>query len=198
MSHKHRPYNAAYHIGDSQRPMNTTGALQFLITTLISIYCYIILARFLLQLVKADFYNPISQAVVKATNPLLIPLRKIIPGFAGLDWAALILLYGFQVLKVAIIFMLQGGGFPVAAILIYGLLQTASLFVWFYIFIIFIQIILSWVAPQQYNPMIILLNQISEPILAPARKIVPPMGGLDLSPTIVLLILYTLTIWLGL
>lgn len=178
--------------------MKTTDALQFLITTPISIYCYIILARFLLQLVKADFYNPISQAVVKATNPLLIPLRKVIPGFAGLDWAALVLLYGFQCIMVAFNFMLEGLGFPIGPILIDGLIKTASLFVWFYIFVIFVQIILSWVAPQQYNPMTLLLHQISEPVLAPARRLVPPLGGLDLSPTIVLLVLYTLTIWLDL
>lgn len=178
--------------------MNTSGALTFLITTIINLYCYIILARFLLQLVKADFYNPISQAVVKATNPLLIPLRKVIPGFAGLDWAALVLLYGFQLLAIIFKLALGGHGFPIGQILVYGLIETVSLFIWFYIVVIFVQIILSWISPQQYNPMTLLLHQISEPVMAPARKLIPPMGGLDLSPTIVLLLLYTLTIWLGL
>lgn len=178
--------------------MNTTGALIFLITTVIGLYSYIILARFILQLVKADFYNPISQAVVKATNPLLIPLRKVIPGFAGLDWAALVLLYGFQVLEVIVTLMLQGHGFPISQILLYSLVQTAGLFVWFYIIVIFVQILLSWIAPQQYNPMTLMLHQISEPVLAPARRMLPPMGGFDFSPTIVLLLLYTITILFGL
>lgn len=177
--------------------MNTTGALEFLITTLISLYCYIILARFVLQLVKADFYNPISQGVVKATNPLLIPLRKIIPGFGGLDWSALVLLYAFQLVLMAIILLLKGAGFPMGFILFGALLKTISLFFTFYIFVIFIQIILSWVAPQQYNPMTLLLHQISEPIIAPVRRFVPPMGGFDFSPLIVLLILNALRILLN-
>jgi len=178
--------------------MNTTGALQFLLSQIIDIYCYIVFARFILQLFKADFYNPLSQFVVKATSPVLNPIRKVIPGFFGIDFSALLLLYSLQLLKVFVIFkLLNGIDLNIFQLIIGSIFQTLSLCIGFFIFVIFVQIILSWVAPQQHNPMTLVLHQISEPILAPARRLLPPMGGLDLSPMVVILILYTIKILLG-
>ena len=166
------------------------AAMRFLIETLFDFYSYIILARLILQIVKSDFYNPVSQFVVKATNPVVIPLRRIVPGFGGIDNACIVLLVGIQFIKWLIIgLIIAGQMLPGLSLLVYTLKGTVSLVFGFFLFAIFIQVILSWVSPGTYNPMTQILHDITEPLLAPARKVIPPVGGLDLSPMIVILLL---------
>lgn len=169
--------------------MNTTAALWFLIGTLMDLYAYVVLARFLFQLVRADFYNPISQFVVRATNPLLVPLRKLIPGFKGIDFACLTLLLLVQIVKYSLGMLVVERAAPGVGVVLLGLIGSFALVIDFYIFTIFAQVILSWIAPGGYNPMIALLYQVTEPLLAPVRRFLPAMGGLDLSPMVVLLLL---------
>ena len=171
------------------------AAFQFLIETLFDLYSYIILARFVLQIVKSDFYNPISQFVVKATNPLVVPLRRVIPGFGGIDNASLVLLIAFQFIKWLLIGLVMIGQlFPILELLLFTLKGTVSLVFNFFLFAIFVQIIASWIAPGTYNPVLQVLNDITEPLLAPARRLIPPVGGLDLSPMLVILSLYFIKI----
>jgi YggT family protein len=167
--------------------MNPQGALQIIIEGLMSIYIIVVFIRFLLQLVRADFYNPVSQWVVKATNPLLVPLRRIIPGLGGFDVAGLVLMYLLCVLKVAVVSLVYGALPPVLIMFVFGLTSMISAILHFFMFAIMLQVVLSWVAPQSYSPLTALLNQITEPVLLPARKILPSMGGLDFSPVVVLL-----------
>jgi len=159
-------------------------ALVYVIQTLGSLYLLIILLRFILQLVRADFYNPLSQFTVRATQPLLKPLRRIIPGFGGVDLAALVLAILVQLALMMVVVVLLGasigGLFP--ALLIWALLGVASLFLKVFFFALIVSVILSWVAPQTHNPAAELVNQICEPLLAPFRRILPSLGGLDLSP----------------
>lgn len=159
-------------------------ALVYVIQTLGSLYLLIILLRFILQLVRADFYNPLSQFTVRATQPLLKPVRRIIPGFGGVDLAALVLAVLVQLALMMIVVVLLGasiaGLFP--ALLIWALLGVASLFLKVFFFALIISVILSWVAPQTHNPAAELVNQICEPLLAPFRRLLPNLGGLDLSP----------------
>ncbi|MEJ8319672.1 YggT family protein [Pseudomonas oryzihabitans] len=159
-------------------------ALVYVIQTLGSLYLLIILLRFILQLVRADFYNPLSQFTVRATQPLLKPVRRIIPGFGGVDLAALVLAVLVQLALMMIVVVLLGasigGLFP--ALLIWALLGVASLFLKVFFFALIVSVILSWVAPQTHNPAAELVNQICEPLLAPFRRILPSLGGLDLSP----------------
>jgi YggT family protein len=153
-------------------------ALIYIIQTLGSLYLLIVLLRFILQLVRADFYNPLSQFIVKATQPLVTPLRRIIPGFAGLDLASL------QLLLMVITLTLMGynvGGF-ILQLLVWSLIGVTSLFLKVFFFALIISVILSWVAPGSYNPGAQLVNQICEPLLAPFRKLLPNLGGLDISP----------------
>ena len=178
--------------------MNTGEALRFLIETLFNFYAYIVFARFLLQLVRADFYNPISQFVVKATNPVIIPLRRIIPGFGGMDIASLIIVALLMFIKVAVLAAVLGFSLQPMAIGIIGLKEIGSLVLNFFFFTIIISVILSWVGGGQYNPAGELISQLTEPVLAPVRKIVPPMGGLDLTPMIVLLLISMIKILFGL
>ncbi|ARS50866.1 YggT family protein [Ectopseudomonas hydrolytica] len=159
-------------------------ALIYIIQTLGSLYLLIVLLRFILQLVRADFYNPLSQFIVKATQPLLTPLRRIIPGFAGLDLASLVLAILVQLLLMVVTLTLMGynvGGF-ILQLLVWSVIGVTSLFLKVFFFALIISVILSWVAPGSYNPGAQLVNQICEPLLAPFRKLLPNLGGLDISP----------------
>ncbi|HHX6523665.1 TPA: YggT family protein [Pseudomonas aeruginosa] len=156
----------------------------YILQTLGSLYLLIVLLRFILQLVRADFYNPLSQFIVRATKPLLNPLRRIIPGFGGIDLASLVLAILIQLVLMILILMLMGygvGGF-IMQLLIWSIIAVSSLFLKVFFFALIISVILSWVAPGSYNPGAQLVNQICEPLLMPFRKLLPNLGGLDLSP----------------
>lgn len=155
----------------------------YLIQTLLSLFLLAMLLRFLLQLVRADFYNPISQFVAKMTNPLVLPLRKIIPSYASLDLASLLLALLLQLAGVVSILLLNGIALPgTLQLLIWSALGIIGLLVNIYFFALLAMIILSWVASGSKNPAIYLLYQITEPVMAPLRKILPSIGGLDFSP----------------
>ena len=162
------------------------NALFFLVDTLLNLYLMVVMLRFWLQAARADFYNPLSQFIVKATNPLLIPLRRIIPAVGKLDTASivLILLVGFA--KITVLFMFSGQAFMPLTLLNGALLvvlkEAMSLLFW----VLIIRAILSWFS-QGRNPMEYVLHQLTEPLLAPVRKVIPPIGGLDLSVLIVLI-----------
>lgn len=163
-------------------------ATQFLISTLFDLYLMVALLRFWMQWARADYYNPVSQFVVKATNPVLVPLRRIIPGFAGVDWAGLVLLYAVAFAKISALQGLYGAGFPVADIAIAGIMtvikEAFSIIFW----VMIIRAVLSWIS-QGYNPIEALLHQLTEPMLSPIRRIIPPIGGLDLSMIVFLIAL---------
>lgn len=169
--------------------MNTQGAILFLVNFVIDLYIFLILTRFVLQAVRADFYNPVSQFVVKATNPVLLPLRRVIPGYGGIDVAALVVALLLVVVKVILYAALAGGAMELSApaLLLYGVREIASLLLNYIFWAVLIRVILSWVSPDPYNPVNQIIGQITEPVMAPARKLLPPMGGLDLSPILVLL-----------
>jgi YggT family protein len=171
----------------ANKELSMTGlntAAIYVIQTLGSLYLLIVLLRFILQLVRADFYNPLSQFVVRATKPLLNPLRKIIPGFGGLDLASLALAILVQLLLMIVTLTLMGygvGGY-LLQLLIWSIIGVTSLFLKVFFFALIISVILSWVAPGSYNPGAQLVNQICEPLLMPFRKLLPNLGGLDISP----------------
>ncbi|WP_415753713.1 YggT family protein [Pseudomonas leptonychotis] len=168
--------------------LNTAAV--YILQTIGSLYLLIVLLRFILQLVRADFYNPLSQFIVRATHPLLKPLRKIIPSLAGLDLASLVLAILVQLVLMALTLMLLGYGLdnPVQ-LLIWSIIGVTALFLKVFFFALIISVILSWVAQGSQNPTVALVNQICEPLLAPIRRILPGMGGLDLSPIVAFLIL---------
>ena len=159
-------------------------ALIYIIQTLGSLYLLIVLLRFILQLVRADFYNPLSQFTVKATQPLLKPLRRFIPSIAGLDTASLVLAVLVQLLLMVVTLSLMGFN-PISVIpqlLVWSLIGVTSLFFKVFFFALIVSVILSWVAPGSHNPGAHLVNQLCEPLLAPFRKLLPNLGGLDISP----------------
>lgn len=173
------------------------AAGDFLIRTLFDLYIMAVLLRFLLQLVRADFYNPISQFLVTVTNPVLVPLRRFIPGFAGIDMAAVVLLLGLEALKFVILYLLLYQVAPnVMGLLIVSLAELLQSLVNIYFFAIILLVIASWVMPGNYNPLLAILYSLTEPLMHPARRIMPPISGFDLSPLIVLIGLHLLSMLL--
>ncbi|MBV2134111.1 YggT family protein [Pseudomonas sp. MAP12] len=156
----------------------------YVLQTLGSLYLLIVLLRFTLQLVRADFYNPLCQFAVKATKPLLNPLRKVIPGFGGLDLASLVLALLIQLLLMALTLLLMGYGIGglLPQLLIWAVIGVTALLLKIFFFALIVSVILSWVAPGSYNPGAQLVNQICEPLLMPIRRLLPNLGGLDISP----------------
>ncbi|MBP6682865.1 MAG: YggT family protein [Halioglobus sp.] len=164
--------------------------LVYLVQTLLSLYLVTMLLRFLLQLVRADFYNPISQFIVKVTNPLVIPLRRVIPGLGGIDVSSLLLALLLQLAAIVALLLINGLSPPgIFLLLAWSVLGVLGLLVNIYFFALLAMIILSWVAAGSRHPAIYLLYQITEPVMAPFRKVLPPMGGLDLSPILVFVLI---------
>lgn len=160
-------------------------ALIYVIQTLGSFYLLIVLLRFILQLVRADFYNPLSQFIVRATHPLLKPMRRVIPSLGSLDLSSLILAIIVQLLLMAVVVVLMTGSMPaefLLPMLVWSILAITSLFLKIFFFALIISVILSWVAPASHNPAAQLVQQICEPFLAPFRRLLPNLGGLDISP----------------
>jgi YggT family protein len=162
----------------------------FLIHTLFMLYLLIVVLRFLLALVRADFYNPLSQFLVSATNPILIPLRRILPSLGPIDTASIVLMVGVKLLELVLLAVVTSGNINLPVMLILSVLQIIELMIYVYIFSIIIQVIISWVSPgtQYYgNPMASILYSLNEPLLRPVRSMLPKTGMLDLSPLIVIL-----------
>ncbi|KAA0986410.1 MULTISPECIES: YggT family protein [unclassified Pseudomonas] len=168
--------------------LNTAAV--YVLQTLGSLYLLIVLLRFVLQLVRANFYNPLCQFAVKATQPLLKPLRRIIPSMFGLDMSSLVLAILVQLALMALTLLLTYGttGNPLQ-LLLWSLIGVTALFLKIFFFALIISVILSWVAPGSHNPGAELVNQICEPALAPFRKILPNLGGLDISPILAFMVL---------
>lgn len=174
-----------------------TQAGSLLIETLFGIYILMVLLRFLFQLTRADFYNPFSQFIVKITNPLLLPLRRVIPGFGGIDVASVVLLLLLQMLKIFLLAAIGGFALSLALIAIFAVFQLLQMIIWVFIIAIFIRIIASWIAPYSRHPVMDLLYSLTEPLMRPARRLIPTISGIDLSPIAVLLALQILLLFVN-
>ena len=172
------------------------NAGSYLISTLLGLYIIIVLLRFLLQMVRADFYNPLCQFIVKATSPILIPIRRVIPGLYGIDIASLLLAYCLQYIENILLFAVRGISLNPIFLLWHSIGSLLTLLLYIYFFAILIQVIISWVSPGTYNPATALIHHITEPVMRPARKLLPPFSGFDLSPIIVFIILNILIMFI--
>jgi YggT family protein len=164
-----------------------TNPLEFLIITLFSLYILAVMLRFLLALVRADFYNPVSQFLVKVTNPLLVPLRRVIPATGKVDSSSLVLMLLLQMTSLFLVVLLRGKQLSLISLLVLSVAELLGLLLNVFLFAILIQVILSWINPGTYNPAVSLLYSITEPVLRPCRRLLPPISGMDLSPIIALI-----------
>jgi len=177
--------------------MNASGALNYLVSTMIDLYVTAILLRLLLQWVRADFYNPLCQFLVTVTNPVVVPARRIVPSIGRLDTASVVVMFLLELIQLVIIDQLRQQGLDLQLILIFAVRKLLVLLLMTYFVLIIARVIVSWIGGQSRHPMIPLIYQLTEPVLRPFSKLVPPMGGVDLSPLFVLIAVRFLLLLLG-
>ena len=176
-----------------------SAALFFVVKTLLDLYLIAYMLRFLLQWGRADFHNPLSQFILTITNPVVLPLRRVVPGWRGIDLSPLVALLLLQlVVTAALLFMATGAVVNAGMLLYYAVLRIIVGIVRLYFFAILVHVILSWVSPGHWNPLISVLRSLVQPLLRPVRRLLPPIGGLDLSPLFVLIGLQALLIMIRL
>jgi YggT family protein len=161
----------------------------FLVKTLTDLYLLTFLLRFIMQWTRADFYNPFAQFIVRVTNPLVQPARRLVPSAGSVDvptLAVLLLLEGLVTWALLSMFNLT---VPIGNFIVYVLLRLINLTLWFYTGAIIVHVILSWVGQGRYSPIGAILADLVEPVLRPVRKVIPPIGGLDLTPLLVLILI---------
>ena len=168
---------------------NTSNALFYLVSTLFEVYLWIVMLRMILQVVRADFYNPISQLVWQLTQPVVRPLQRVFPKLRQWDTAAMVVLLVVAVAYVFVAVTLLGYSVSFLVALWYALLKLVVLALNLYTFGLVIQAILSWVGPGVNNPAGSILWSLNEPLLRPVRRVIPPFSGLDLSPLVVIVVL---------
>jgi len=161
--------------------------LIFLIDTAFSLYIMVVMLRFLLQWVDAEFYNPISQFLVKVTHPLVRPLRRVIPSVGRIDTASLALMVVLQMLAGFLVFAIQGLPIAIGVLIVWSVVQLLNLLFNIFVFAIIIRAILSWVSPMSYNAATSLLHSLTDPMLRVVQRVIPPIAGIDLSPLVALI-----------
>lgn len=164
--------------------------LIYIIDSLSGLLVGAFLLRLLLQWARADFRNPLARAVLQITNPLVLPLRRLLPPIGALDTAAVVAVVLVQALRHALIIWLGTGGVAsVSALLIGSLLSLADTILLLYIGLLFVWVVLSWVSPEGRHPMSHIIGQVLAPLLRPFQRAVPTLAGLDLSPLFLILTL---------
>src|SRR5579862_5067279 len=178
------------------RPMS--AFFVYIIDALLSLALFVVIARLLLQLTRADFRNPLCQAIVQLTNPLIVPLRRVLPPIGKVDTASVVAVLLVGAVDVALVTVLRGGSLPdPIAWLDALLLEIAHMLLSIYLYAIILYALLSMIAPGGYSPLQSVLTSLCEPVLRPIRRIIPPLAGLDLSPLFAtLIILGVLSVWL--
>jgi YggT family protein len=171
-------------------------ALLFILDALFTLLVIAFLLRVLMPLVRADFRNPFGDAVLKVTNPLVLPLRKFLPPGKRVDPSTLVALLIVQFAGTALLRAVAGGGFQLESILLNGLYDLLHRVLQFYFFAVLLYALLSWFAGAAYSPAAQILGRLVEPLLTPIRRVVPPLGGLDLSALFLLIALQALQILL--
>jgi len=159
------------------------SAIHFIVVSLFGLYQIVLLLRLLMQVVRADFRNPLARAVVQLTDPVIRPLRRALPPVKRIDTASVVAILAVTILKIIVGQLLLGFGLPTPELLLRVLLlELLRLVLTTYLFAIILNAILSFVAPENYSPAQSLLNSICEPVLRPIRRWIPSVAGLDLSP----------------
>ena len=166
-----------------------SNASIYLIDTVFTLYVLMVLLRFLLQLARADFYNPVCQFLVRATNPPLRPLRRVIPGVWGIDLASVVLLIALQMIGMWLANIAGAQAITTAGLFVLSIEQLLQLTLNVLLIAIILQVVMSWITPGVYNPLTSILYSLTEPLLLPARRLLPTVSGIDFSPLVVLIVI---------
>ncbi len=172
-------------------------ALAFLVDTVVHLYMVALLIRLLLEMRRADFYNPAVQFLVQITNPVIQPLATVLPRSQKVNIAGWLALYLLQLLSLVALLVLSGQALDLGVLLLLSLMRLVRMLLNTYLWLIIISVILSWVGQNLHHPIIPLIYRLVDPVLAPIRRILPAMGGLDLSPLVAILGIQFLSILLG-
>ena len=172
-------------------------ALVFVINTLLGLFTTAVMLRFLMQQVRADFYNPLAQTVVKVTNPLMVPLRRLLRPWGRVDAAALVLMLAVQFLNVLLVMWVASMPYTWGYIVYWTVLKLIFILVNLYFFSILLEAVISWLG-QGRSPLDGLLRPLNAPLLNPVRRVLPPSSGLDFSPLVVMLVLQVVNLLLPL
>lgn len=164
-------------------------SLVFLIKTLTDLYLLTFLLRFILQWIRADFYNPFTQAIVKLTNPLIAPVRRLVPASGSIDLPTLVVLISLETVVTLVLAYMSNLSLPLIMLPLLVLYRLIGLTLQFYWMSIIIYVILSWISARGYSPIAVVLGELNEPILRPFRRLIPPIAGLDLSPLLALILI---------
>lgn len=175
-------------------PSNLTAALVFIINAVAQLYLFVLLLRLLLPWLRADFRNPIAQAILKITSPVVVPLRRVIPPFGRIDTATILVAFIIQYLLILVILLIYGQTASFLDIALTTLVDLVLLTLRLFVFAIIIRVILSWIAPGGYNPATAIIHTLTDRVLQPFRRIIPPLGGLDLSPLAAIILITAVTI----
>ena len=173
------------------------SAISYLVGTLIDLYVTAVLLRLLLQWVRADFYNPVCQFLVKVTNPALLPLRRFVPSIGRLDTASVILMYALEWLGAWLVGQFGSADMQWQQIMLFAAVKLLMTLLMTYFFLIIAAVFLSWLGQGLRHPFVPLVFQLTEPVLRPIRKIIPPIAGIDLSPLFALIGIRFLILLLG-
>ena len=166
--------------------------LTFLVKTVIDLYVMILLLRIWMQWARTDFYNPLSQFIVKVTQPIVGPLRRVIPSLGPIDSSSLLVAFLLMTIKYPLLLLIQSGEISLSPYnLLFGLISVIKSAGYLVFWVIIIRSIMSWIS-QGRSPMDYVLLQLTEPLMAPVRRVIPAMGGLDFSAMVVILVLYML------
>jgi len=163
-------------------PNNFASALVFVVSSIAQLYLFVLLLRLLLPWVGADFRNPLAQGVLKITSPLVVPLRRVIPPIGRIDTATLLVTFFILYATIFLILLIQGLSASFAAISVSALVYIPLLTLRLYTFLIIVRVVLSWVSTGGYNPAVAIIFTLTDPVLRPIRRVIPIMGGFDLSP----------------
>ena len=173
------------------------NAFGFLIETLFSLYLAALMLRALLEAVGADYYNPVCQILLKVTEPLVAPLSKLIPRVGRFNTAAVVAMIAIQTVAVLVVSAISGFSPDPLQALIIGLFRLVRMLLVMYMVLIIAEVILSWVGGAMRHPIIPLIYQLTRPVLAPIRRVIPSIAGLDLSPLIAIIGIQFLMILIG-
>ncbi|MDH3303897.1 MAG: YggT family protein [Gammaproteobacteria bacterium] len=175
-------------------PSNISSAIVFVVNAITSLYLLVLLLRFWMPWLRADFRNPLAQGILRFTSPLVIPVRRIVPSYGRLDTATVLVAFVIQYLTVLLLLLIMGRTAGIAAIALTAIVKLIVLSINLFVYAIFIRIILSWISPGGYNPATAIIQTLTEPVLRPFRRLIPPIGGFDISPIFAIILLLAATI----